>query len=99
AAALPGDDLVGEGLTPRDPSGLLADPSQCEELEIQVLPAGPEAHDAVVSRALEGFGGEGWRGGAPRWLRAPSGWRFAPTWRVLREAVGPPLVERLLALA
>lgn len=99
ADALPGDDLVGPGLTPEDPTGLLVDPSQCEELEIQVLPAGPEVHDAVVHRVLQAFGGEAWPGGPPRWLRTSSGWHFVPTWRALREDVGPQLLDRLRALA
>lgn len=81
--ALPADDTIQPGLSPSADAlaALWADPSQSEDLELQVVPVQPSMHEAVAVRVAEALRGSDARGAAPRWLRAPR-WVFCPVWRV-----------------
>lgn len=102
--ALPVDSDVPPGLSPTDPAltALLADPSQLESIELQVVPTTPAAHDRVVEQITATLSHDGpVRGALPRWLRVGGRWVFCPIWQVPTPDVGPelrPLLDQLAAL-
>lgn len=87
---LPGDD--GADLT-RDPGWWADRVASASDVEVQVVPAGPELHDAVVAAVTPIASVVGLVGGPARWR---PGFRFAPTW--VGELPAPDVLAALRAL-
>ncbi|MBN2799217.1 MAG: hypothetical protein JXX28_08745 [Deltaproteobacteria bacterium] len=96
AQALPGDEAV----LPGQRAGAWRHhlDGMVEELEVQLVPAGPEHHDLAVEGALRLAERYGLHGAPPRWLRWGEGWAFAPAWVAPASASLEGLEDALAAL-